>query len=70
VIRDAHVSTVALTVFVQPLAGVAIAMVFLRELMHWEQLWGALAIFAGIAIGLSRQIRNPRNTPECTSLEV
>lgn len=66
VIRQAHVSTVALTVFVQPLAGMAIAMVFLHEWLRWEQLWGALAISAGIVIGLSSQIQNQGSTSECT----
>jgi drug/metabolite transporter (DMT)-like permease len=70
VIREAPVSTVALTVFVQPLAGIVIAVEFLRESVRWAQLSGALAIFAGIAIGLSRQIQHSRNAPEGTSLEV
>jgi len=69
-IRETNVSTVALTVFVQPLAGIAIAVAFLRESVRWEQLWGALAIFAGIVIGLLHQIQPPPSIPECTSLEV
>ena len=70
VIREAPVSTVALTIFIQPLAGIAIAMVFLHESLYWEQLWGALAIFGGIVIGLSRQVRSERNPPEPAKLEV
>lgn len=65
VIREAPVSTVALTVFVQPLAGVAIAAIFLREPLHWAQLWGALTIFTGITIGLSRQMQKSDKAPEC-----
>lgn len=70
VIREAPVSTVALTIFIQPLAGIAIAMVFLHESLYWEQLWGALAIFGGIVIGLSRQVRSERNPPEPAKLQV
>jgi drug/metabolite transporter (DMT)-like permease len=59
VIRDAEVSIVALTVFVQPIAGVAMAVFFLGESVHWGQLWGDLVILAGLLIGLSRHV-HPR----------
>lgn len=69
VIREAPVSTVALTVFVQPLAGVGIAALFLHESLRWEQLWGALAIFAGIGIGLSRQMQRSLKPRESVNLQ-
>lgn len=58
VIRETDVNIVALTIFVQPLAGVAIASMWLHEPLHWEQLWGGLAIVAGLMVGLSRQVKH------------
>jgi drug/metabolite transporter (DMT)-like permease len=57
VIRETDVNITALTIFVQPLAGVAIAAVWLHEPLHWGQLWGGLAIIGGIVWGLSRQVK-------------
>jgi drug/metabolite transporter (DMT)-like permease len=57
VIRETDVNVTALTIFVQPLAGVAIAALWLREPLHWGQLWGGLAIVAGLVVGLSRQVK-------------
>ncbi|MBI4325363.1 MAG: DMT family transporter [Chloroflexi bacterium] len=52
VIRETEVSLTALTVLIQPLAGLAISVLALRESLHWGQLWGALAIICGLAVGL------------------
>lgn len=52
VIREAEVSAVALTIFVQPVAGLLIVNVWLKEPLHAGQLWGSLAIAAGLAVGL------------------
>lgn len=57
VIKEAPVNVVALTIFVQPVAGVVMAAAWLGEPLHWGQLWGSLAIAAGLAYGLSRQIK-------------
>ena len=57
VIRETDVNITALTIFVQPVAGVAIAGLWLHEALHWGQLWGCLAIIAGLILGLSRQIK-------------
>lgn len=57
VIRETDVNLAALTIFVQPLAGVALAALWLHEPLHWEQLWGGLAIVAGLVLGLSRQMK-------------
>jgi drug/metabolite transporter (DMT)-like permease len=57
VIKEAEVNVVALTVFVQPLAGVAVARFWLRETLHWGQLWGSLLIVAGLIVGLPRPPR-------------
>lgn len=55
VIRETEVNIAALTVFVQPVAGLMFAFVLLGEQLHWGQLWGSLAIVAGLAIGLPRR---------------
>ena len=61
VIRDCPVNVAALTVFAQALFGVVIAAVWLHERLHWDQLFGGLAIVVGLAVGLSRQIkRHPK----------
>ncbi|EEF58601.1 DMT family transporter [Pedosphaera parvula] len=57
VIKETDVNVVALTVFMQPVAGVAIAAVWLHETLHWGQFWGCVAIIAGLSLGLSRQIK-------------
>jgi drug/metabolite transporter (DMT)-like permease len=57
VIRDCPINVAALTIFAQALFGVAIAAVWLGERLHWDQLFGSLAIVAGLVLGLSRQIK-------------
>jgi len=57
VIRETEVNVTVLTVFIQPVVGVVIATVALKESLHWGQLWGTLAIVVGLVIGLSRQIK-------------
>ena len=57
VIREAQVNVAALTVFIQPVVGVVVAVVWLGESFHWGQLWGSLVIVAGLVIGLRRQLR-------------
>ena len=52
VIRETPVNLTALTIFIQPVAGVLIASVWLHEQPHWGQLWGVIAIVAGLALGL------------------
>ena len=59
VIRETEVNLTVLTVFIQPVVGVVIATVALQESLHWGQLWGSLAIIAGLLIALSRQIKLP-----------
>jgi drug/metabolite transporter (DMT)-like permease len=57
VVKDSPVNTVALTLFLQPLAGTIIAVVWLGESVRWGQMLGFLVILAGLMIGFSRQIR-------------
>ena len=66
VIRETEVNVTALTVFIQPVVGVGLATLALHEALHWGQLWGSLAIVAGLVIALSRQIRLPgqRGNPD------
>ena len=62
VIRECPVNVAALTVFAQSIFGVVIATVWLHEKLHWGQFFGCLTIMAGLALGLSRQIR-PETRP-------
>ncbi len=57
VIRECPVNVAALTVFAQAVFGVALAALWLGERLNWGQLFGSLAIVAGLVLGLSRQIR-------------
>jgi drug/metabolite transporter (DMT)-like permease len=59
VIRDCPVNVAALTVFAQSVFGVALAALWLHERLHWGQFLGSVAITAGLAWGLSRQIITP-----------
>jgi drug/metabolite transporter (DMT)-like permease len=52
VIRQTDVNVAAMTIFVQPVAGVLIAWLWLKEPLHWGQLWGTTAIVVGLIIGL------------------
>jgi drug/metabolite transporter (DMT)-like permease len=57
VIKEAEVNVVALTIFIQPVAGAAVAMAWLGETLRWGQFWGSLVIVAGLIVGLQRQAR-------------
>jgi drug/metabolite transporter (DMT)-like permease len=57
VIRETEVNVAALTIFIQPVVGAAVAVAWLHESLRWGQLWGSLAIVAGLIIGLSRQVK-------------
>jgi drug/metabolite transporter (DMT)-like permease len=57
VIRETEVNVTVLTVFLQPVIGLGIAVVALGESLRWSQLWGSGVIIVGLVIGLSRQIR-------------
>lgn len=63
VIRECPVSVAALTVFAQSIFGVAIAALWLGERPQVYQLLGGLVIAAGLALGLSRQVRIQRSYP-------
>jgi len=52
VIREAEVNLVGMTVFVQPVAGLLISVLWIGESVHWGQLWGSLAIITGLAVAL------------------
>jgi drug/metabolite transporter (DMT)-like permease len=57
ILRECPVNVAALTIFVQAVFGVFIAWLWLGEKLHWGQLWGSVAIVAGLVLGLSRQIK-------------
>jgi drug/metabolite transporter (DMT)-like permease len=57
VIREVEVNVAALTIFIQPVVSAAVAVAWLHESLRWGQLWGSLAIVAGLIIGLSRQVK-------------
>ncbi len=54
VIRQTDVNLAIMTIFIQPLAGVPIAVLLLGEPFHWGQVWGGAIIVAGLAMGLWR----------------
>jgi drug/metabolite transporter (DMT)-like permease len=51
-IQRAPVNLVSLTVFVQPVAGLLLAWLWLGEPLHGGQFWGSLVIVAGLVIAL------------------
>ena len=51
-IQRAPVNLVGLTVFVQPVAGLFLAAVWLHAPLHWGQFWGSVVIVAGLIIAL------------------
>jgi drug/metabolite transporter (DMT)-like permease len=51
-IQRAPVNLVGLTVFVQPVAGLVLAALWLGSPLHWGQFWGSAVIIAGLLIGL------------------
>lgn len=63
VIKEAPVNVVAMTIFIQPVAGVALAATWLGEPLHWGQLGGSLLIAAGLVVALSRQIHSRPAAP-------
>jgi len=58
IIRECPVNVAALTIFAQSLFGVMLAALWLKEQLHWGQLWGSVAIVLGLIVVLSRQIRS------------
>ena len=69
IIRECPVNVAALTIFAQSLFGVGIAAVWLKEQLHWGQLWGSVAIILGLVVGLSRQVRPPEHSPKAAVSE-
>jgi drug/metabolite transporter (DMT)-like permease len=61
--KHVPVNVIAMTVFIQPFAGAALAVALLGEKLHIGQLWGGLAILIGLALGL-RRTQNAAPTPE------
>jgi drug/metabolite transporter (DMT)-like permease len=57
VIRECPVNLAGLTIFAQSVFGAAIAALWLHEQLHWGHFFGSLTIIAGLALGLSRQIK-------------
>jgi drug/metabolite transporter (DMT)-like permease len=57
VIKETEVNVAALTVFIQPVVGAAVAREWLNETLRWGQVWGSLVIVAGLIVGLQRQPR-------------
>jgi drug/metabolite transporter (DMT)-like permease len=54
VIRETEVNIAGLTVLMQPMAGWLLSVLWLKESFHSGQFWGAVAIVAGLVIGLTR----------------
>jgi len=45
------INVAALTIFAQAVFGVVIAALWLRERLHWGQVWGSAAIVVGLVVG-------------------
>jgi drug/metabolite transporter (DMT)-like permease len=52
VIRETEVNVTGMTVFVQPVAGLILSVMWVGEALHWGQFWGSLAIVVGLMIAL------------------
>ncbi|MFM8469129.1 MAG: EamA family transporter, partial [Limisphaerales bacterium] len=52
VLRETDVNVTAMTILMQPVAGVPVAVLWLGEPLHAGHLWGSLAIILGLVIGL------------------
>lgn len=57
-VKKLDVNIVALTIFIQPIAGVPMAAFFLNEPLRWEQFWGAVVIASGLFIGFKLNNNN------------
>jgi len=69
VIRETEVNIAGLTVLMQPMAGWLLSVLWLKESVHSGQFWGAVAILAGLAIGLRNgpstgAVSQPESEPE------
>jgi drug/metabolite transporter (DMT)-like permease len=62
VIRDCPINVAALTVFAQSVFGALIAWLWVGEKLHLGHLLGSLTIIGGLVLGLSRQIRDAKDT--------
>ena len=62
VIRDTEINIAALTIFVQPVAGTAIAVLLLGESLQWGQVLGGMVIGAALLVEFSSP--NPVSVPE------
>jgi drug/metabolite transporter (DMT)-like permease len=69
IVRESPVNVAALTIFTQSVFGAVLAALWLRERLHWGQLSGALAILAGMVLGLSRQLTTSRAEPEPAGID-
>ncbi len=65
--RVLPVNAVAMTVFTQPFAGGVIAIFLLGESPRWGQLWGGMAIAAGLVLGLRQLNGQSQSAGEATS---
>jgi drug/metabolite transporter (DMT)-like permease len=59
VIRETDVNLTAMTILMQPVAGVPVAVLWLGERLHAGHLWGSLAIVTGLVIGLYARPAEP-----------
>jgi drug/metabolite transporter (DMT)-like permease len=57
VIRDTEINIAALTTFIQPVAGTAIAVLVLHESLHWGQILGGLVIGAALLAEFSSPVQ-------------
>lgn len=66
VIRETPVSVAALTIYLQPILGTALALFLTQERLHPGHALGAVAIVVGLAIGLTRSGPTAESRPRRT----
>ena len=62
ILRETPMNITVMSIFIQPVAGLIIAILCLGEHPHWGQLWGSVAIISGLVLGLWRTRDQPQPT--------
>lgn len=69
VIRETQINAAALTIFIQPVAGTILAMIWLGESVSRGEILGGLIIGLGLAIGLWNPLARSRPLPVAATID-